>query len=434
MPDLSTDTVGIVGIVALLVLMGLRVPVGVSMMIVAVAGFAAITTPEASLARFGQDAFREASNFGLSVVPMFVLMGMFLANSGLGADVYQAMDRFARRLRGGLAVSTIAACSLFGAVNGSAVAGATTMSLVAVPEMERHGYDRGFAGALTAAGSTLGSLIPPSALLVLYGILTEFPIGDVLLAALLPGILVTVVLMVTAYLMVIRDPSIAPPVNAPPNITIGRALLLLWPVPVLFGISMGGLYGGLFTPSEAGAVGAFLALVYALATRRLTRAELSDAVSRSVRISAMVFLLVIAGKMFGYFLTVTRIPQDLARWVADLAVPAQLILVVVFVIYFVLGALMDESAILVIMTPLALPIVLALGYDGIWFGVLSIMMLLTGLITPPVGIITFVVSGVANIPIRIMYWRIMFFSAAVAVCVVAVICFPQIALYLPNRT
>lgn len=430
---MAPEIIGLLGILGLLVLLALRVPVALAMMIVAVLGFGATVSPSSALARFGQDAFRDGSAYALSVVPMFVLMGMFLANAGLGADLYRALGRFLWKVRGGLGIATIGASALFGAVNGSSVAAATTMSLVAVPPMRKAGYNPGFAGAVTAAGSTLGSLIPPSALLVLFGILTEFSIGDVLLAALIPGLLVTVLLLVTAYLIAVFRPSltgVTGKVAPPSDLTKVRALGLLWPIPLIFGVSMGGLYGGIFTPTEAGAAGAFLALVYGVVTRRLSLKSFFSAVGRTIRISAMVFLLIIAGKMFGYFLTASRIPQGASDWVSGLAVAPVVIIFGMFVLYFILGALMDEASILVILTPITLPIALSLGYDGVWFGVISIMMLLTGLITPPVGIVDFVVSGVAKVELSSIFRHIAPFVIAVVIGVILVIIFPELALFL----
>ncbi|MCW2714827.1 MAG: transporter large permease [Frankiales bacterium] len=426
---MTPELMGTVGILGMLLLLVLRVPVALALMAAALLGYGWIVNPDAALARFGQDAFREGANSALIIVPMFVLMGMVLANAGLGADVFRTLDRFMWRLRGGLAIATVGASAIFGAVNGSAIAGATTMSLVAVPEMRATGYQRGFSGGVTAAGSTLGMLIPPSSLLVLYGLITEVPIGDVLIAAVVPGLIVTVALMATAYALVRRNPELAPRIAQKPEISKRLALLQVWPVPVIFGISMGGLYAGYFAASEAGAVGAFLALAYGVLSRRLNWSTFAGALSRTVRISAMVFLLVISGKMFGYFLAVSHLPATLGKWAGDLDMAPIVILLLLFLIYFVLGALMDETAILVIMTPIALPIILALGYDPVWFGVVSIMMLLTGLIMPPVGVLVFVVAGVTKIPLTEIYRGIFPFAAAQSACVLLVFLVPSLATF-----
>jgi tripartite ATP-independent transporter DctM subunit len=331
-----------------------------------------------------------------------------------------------------MAVATIGASALFGAVSGSAVASTTTMSVVAVPEMRRLDYDPGLSAACAAVGGTLGILIPPSAILVLYGVLTEEPIGDVLIAGIVPGIMTALLLMVAAYLVVRRRPHLAPGRAERPPLGRLRAVASTWAVPVIFGISMGGLYLGWFTPTESGAVGAFLALVYGVVTRRLDWPSFLEAVSRTIRTSAMIFLLVIAGKMVGFFLSITGIPRQIGSWVAGLGLAPVLVITVIFAIYFIGGALMDEIALLVIMTPVTYPIAIELGYSGVWFGVLSIMMLLTGMLTPPVGLLTFVVSGITRIPLATVYRAVTPFWLTLIVAVLLVILVPSIVTALPD--
>jgi tripartite ATP-independent transporter DctM subunit len=430
---MSPEMTGLVGFLALLALLAIRVPVGIAMIAVSVVGYASILSPTAAFARLGSDAFTEASSYGLSVIPLFVFMGLLLAQAQLGKDLYSALDALLWRLRGGLAMATIGASAVFGSVSGSAVASASTMSVVAIPEMKRFRYDDGLAAACTAVGGTLGSLIPPSAVLVLYGILTEEPIGAILIGGFIPGVLTTVILMATAWVIVKRRPELAPDIDASvERARLVPALLKIWAVPAIFGLSMGGLYLGVFTPTESGAVGAILSLVYGLATRRLRWRTFWDAASQTVRVSAMIFLVVIAGKMFGFFLSVTRIPRGLGAWIADLDVAPFVIILIIFAIYFALGAMMDEIAILVIMTPMMYPIVIGLGYDGVWFGVVSIMMLLSGLVTPPVGLITFVVSGITGIPVGRVFRSVGPFLIVLSVAVIIVVLFPQVVLFLPE--
>ncbi len=429
---MSPELIGVFGFLFMLLLIALRVPVAIAMIGVAVAGYAYIVTPDAALARLGSDAFRGASMYSLSVIPFFILMGMLLSYANLGRDVYLSLDRFLWRLRGGLAVATIGASTAFASVSGSSVASASTMSRVAVPEMQRMGYDDGLSAASAAVGGTLGALIPPSALLVLYGVLTQEPIGAVLVAGFVPGVMTALLLMVTAYVLVKRKPSLAPTRDTKPELSFPQAIKLLWAVPVIFAISMGGLYLGVFTPTESGAAGAFLALVYAVVTRRLNRRGFTDAVSETIKVSAQIFLLMIAGQMFGFFLAVTRIPMWLGRTVTDLDVLPWMIVAIIFLIYFALGAIMDEIAILVIMTPMMYPVILDLGYDGIWFGVLTIMMLLTGLLTPPIGLVTFLVSGLTNISLGKVFRGLTPFWFTLVIAIALVIAFPAIATWLPT--
>jgi tripartite ATP-independent transporter DctM subunit len=429
---MATELVGVLAFAVLLLLIALRVPVAIAMIGVAVVGYAYIVSPDAALARFGTDAFRGASIYSLSVIPFFIFMGMLLSHAGLGRDVYRSLDRFLWRLRGGLSIATIGASTMFASVSGSSVAAASTMSRVAVPEMQRYRYDDGLSAASAAAGGTLGALIPPSALLVLYGVLTAEPIGQVLVAGFVPGVMTALLLMATAYLLVRYRPHLAPPRTVRPDLSIPRALKLMWAVPVIFAVSMGGLYAGVFTPTESGAAGALLALLYAVLTRRLAWRAFGAAVSETILVSAQIFLLMIAGQMFGFFLAVTRIPMSLGRTIGDLGLLPWMVVGIIFLIYFALGAVMDEIAILVIMTPIMYPIIIDLGYSGIWFGVLTIMMLLTGLLTPPVGLITFLVARLTNIPLGTVFRGLTPFWLALCLAILLVIAFPSLATWLPG--
>ncbi|NDL55578.1 TRAP transporter large permease [Phytoactinopolyspora mesophila] len=429
---MAFELVGLLGIAVMLLLIALRVPVAIAMIVVAVCGYSFIVTPDAALARLGADAFRGASMYSLSVIPFFIFMGMLLANAGLGRDAYLSLDRFLWRVKGGLAVATIGASTMFAAVSGSSVASASTMSRVAVPQMRRHGYDDGLSAASAAVGGTLGALIPPSALLVLYGVLTQEPIGQVLIAGFVPGVLTAMLLMTTAYLLVRRRPGLAPANTERPGVTVIGAIRRVWPVPVIFAISMGGLYFGFFTPTESGVAGAFLALMYGLLTRRLNRSALGASVNETITVTAQIFLLMIAGQMFGFFLAVTRIPMWLGQTVGEIDLTPWLIVGIIFLIYLALGAIMDEIAILVIMTPMMYPIIIDLGYDGVWFGVVTIMMLLTGLLTPPIGLITFVVSGLTGISLGKVFRGLVPFWLTLCVAIAVVIAFPALATWLPS--
>jgi tripartite ATP-independent transporter DctM subunit len=429
----TPELIGLLGFVALLVLLAVRVPVGIAMLAVSTGGYAYIVAPDAALARLGSDAFTGATTYSLSVIPLFVFMGLLLAQAQLGKDLYALLDAMLWRLRGGLAIGTIGASAIFGSVSGSAVASASTMSVVAIPEMRRYRYDDGLAAACTAVGGTLGALIPPSAVLVLYGILTEEPIGQILIGGIIPGVMTALILMATAWLVVWRRPHLAPEVTrnrdgASPLRLISR----VWAVPVIFGLSMGGLYFGVFTPTEAGAVGAALALLFGLVSRRLSWSAFWQATSQTALVSAVIFLVVIASQMYGFFLSVTRIPRNLGEFVQNLNIAPFLIIALIFAIYFVLGALMDEIAILVIMTPMMYPIVIELGYNGVWFGVVSIMMLLSGLLTPPVGLIVYVVSNISRIPVNRVFVAVTPFWLALIVAVALAVAFPGIVTVLPE--
>jgi tripartite ATP-independent transporter DctM subunit len=430
----APELVGLLALTGLVTLLALRLPVGLSMILVSALGQAALVGWPAALARLGLDTYGVAANATLSVIPLFVLMGLSLANAGLGTDLFRFAAALLGNVRGALAIATIGASALFAAVCGSAVATTLTMAVVAVPEMRRYRYDDRLAAGAAAVGGTLGILIPPSGILVLYGLLTQESIGSVLIAGILPGLLTAALLMLAANLVARLNPTWAPPAGPGGGEALRHlpGLRTIWVVPAVFGLSMGGLALGVFTPTEAGAVGAFLALLFGAATGRLGRAGFARAVAQAIRLSATLFLLLIGGTMFGYLLTVTRIPADLASFVAGLSLPPPLVVAVIFLIYFVMGALMEEIAILVIMTPIVYPLVTALGYDGVWFGVMSVMMLLTGLLTPPVGLLSFVTSSATGIPLGKVYRGVTPFWMTLIVANALVILFPDLALFLPH--
>jgi len=428
----APEAVGLIGILAMLALLALRVPVGIAMIAVSVVGYGYVVRPAAALARLGSDPFASVTSYAFSVIPLFILMGLFLANARLGTDLFELVNALLGRLRGGMAMATIGASALFSSVCGSSIATTSTMATVCVPEMRRYNYHEGLAAGAAAAGGTLGILIPPSAALVLYGILTEEAIGKLLIAGFLPGLMTAAILMTAAHFVARFKPHLAPVTKAEQRPPVWTAFKKTWAVPAIFGISIGGIYGGVFTPTEAGAIGAFLSLLFTVLTGRLSWSSFIGALLQTTRVTAVIFLIVVGGKMFGYFLTVTRIPIALTSYIAALEIAPVLVIFVLFALYFVMGALMDEIAILVIMTPIVYPLVIKLGYDGVWFGVLTIMMLLTGLLTPPVGLLSFIVSGITNVPLNKVYAGVTPFWIALIFAITLVILFPEIALILPR--
>lgn len=429
---MTPEAVGFVGFAAMLALLGLKVPVGIAMIAVSVVGYGYIVRPAAALSRLGSDPFTSVTSYAFSVIPLFILMGLFLTHAKLGSDLFSFVNALLGHLRGGMAMATIGAGALFSSVCGSSIATASTIATVTVPEMRKYSYDEGLAAGAAAAGGTLGILIPPSAALVLYGILTEEPIGKLLIAGFLPGVMTAGILMIAAYLVVRFKPHLAPVSQAAERPAIGPALRKTWSVPAIFGCSIGGIYGGIFTPTEAGAIGAFLSLIFTALTGRLTWPSFVAALHQTARITAVIFLIVVGGKMFGYFLTVSRIPLMITTSISSLNIAPFLVVFVLFALYFVMGALMDEIAILVIMTPIVYPLIIKLGYDGVWFGVLTIMMLLTGLLTPPVGLLSFIVSGLTGVPLNRVYAGVTPFWLALMFAIALVIIFPDIALFLPR--
>ena len=430
---MSPTAAGVAGMAALLALLFLRMPIGIAMALVGAAGIAVLNTPDAALHVLGSYPFSYAAVQALSVIPLFVLMGNFAAVSGMSADLFAAAYAWLGHRRGGLASATILACAGFAALSGSSVASAITMGRVTLPEMRRYGYDPRLATGVVAAGGTLGILIPPSTVLVIYGILTEQSIGKLFLAGFLPGLLLTALFIVTVVIVCAARPDFGPPGprTAMPErwAALGRSAAFF----VVLVMTIGGMYAGVFTVTEASAVGAGLTLAHAIWRRRLTRALLADALLQTVRTTAMVFLILIGAHIFSPFLAMSRIPVDLASALTGMALSPLVVLAVILVAYILLGMFLEGFAILVLTVPIVFPIMLALGYDPIWFGIFMVIVLEMGLISPPVGINVFVVKGVAeDVPMGKIFAGIMPFWAAMLVCVVLIIAFPQIALVLPN--
>ena len=430
---MSPELIGLIGIGILLVLFALRMLVGVSMLMVGFLGYCYLASPKAGLTKLGIDPFVTASNYSLSVVPLFILMGMILSYGGLGRDLYRAVDTWLGHLRGGMAMATIGACAGFAAVSGSTTATAATMATVALPEMKRYGYKDSLATACVAAGGTLGILIPPSIILILYGIITLEPIGKLLIAGILPGILQTILFMGTVYIQVRRNPDIAPLRTEAVFSEKLTSLKKVCPVLAIFILAVGGIYLGVFTPTEAGAVGAFGAFIFSLAAGHLNKESLVGALDQAARTTAMIFLIVIGATVFGQFLAVTKIPFELSAFVAGLGISRYLIMAIILFLFIVLGCFMEGIAILVLTMPIIHPLIIDLGFDGVWFGVVIIIMLNIGLVTPPVGLNVYITGGVAkDVPLQTIFRGVIPLWLAMIMCAALLVTFPQIATFLPN--
>ncbi len=429
---MTSIEIGILGIIFLLVLLVIRIPVGIAMTIVAILGNIMLTSTGPAMKKLGIDIISITQTYSFSVIPLFVLMGLFLSKANLGADLYEVINGIIGRIKGGMAIATIGAGAAFGAVCGSVVASVSTISAVAVPEMRRYKYDPGFAAGVSAVGSTLGVVIPPSTALVVYGALTEESIGQVLIGGFLPGIMTMILLMVTVYLVLLWKPKLAPAALTEKIPFPWQELKYVWAIPLIFLLSIGGIYGGFFTPTEAGAVGAFLSLIFSVVVGRLKWKNFIDAIIASVRITAMVFMVLIGGKLFGAFLTRSLIPMRLTDYIDDLHIAPFFIILIILAIYTIMGTFMDEMATLVIMTPIIYPIVMSLGYNGVWFGVMTIMMLLTGLLTPPVGVVSLVASSITKVPSAQVFAAQWPFWITLLIASVLVAAFPQIVLFLPG--
>lgn len=430
---MALSTIAVTGFVVLFVLMILRVPIGVAMGIVGVGGFSAVVNLNAGLNLLINAPYRMMSDYSLSVVPMFVLMGVFASASGLSKELFHAAQIWLGHMRGGLATATVAASGGFSAINGSSVACAATMTTVALPQMRAAGYNAGFSAGLIAAGGTLGALIPPSVFLLLYGIITEENITQLFLAAVIPGIIAMLFYAGVVQYVAWRNPDAMP--SGPRYGWRARfaALKDLWATIVLFGVVLLGMYGGFATMTETAGVGAVGALLIGVARRRLGLHDILRCLVDSLRITAAIFTIAVGATLFGYFLTVTQVTQNLTYFLTDLPMSPWVVLAMVLGVYLILGALMDELAIILLTVPIVYPAMLALGFDPIWFGIVLISTISIGLISPPVGMNVFVINSIAkDVPLFSIYRGVLPFVAADILRVFVFCLFPALVTWLPS--
>lgn len=425
--------IGLAGILLMLLFMLLRMNIGFAMGIVGFAGFAILTSFGAGISMIGMVAYKTGTSYTLIVIPLFILMGLFSSSAGIGYDLYQAVYRWIGFLPGGLAMATVVACAGFAAISGSSLATAAIMGMVALPEMKRFNYDSAFATGCVAAGGTLGILIPPSTIMIIYGILTEQPIGTLFIAGILPGILLTSLFLLTIFLLTKKNPLLAPAGLSFPWKVKFAALKDTGAVMFLFILVIGGLYTGWFSPTEAAGVGAFGALVIAAVKRRLNRRNLFSVLQETALTTAMVFTILIGANILGFFMTVSQIPESLSGLIVSMELNRYAVISVISVVYVILGCLMEGMAIMVLTLPVVFPLIIKLGFDPIWFGVIVTLFIEMGLITPPVGVNVFVISGIApEVPMYTIFRGIVPFFAAMVICLIILIIFPQIALFLPQ--
>ena len=425
--------IALLGLLVLLVLLLIRVPVGLAMLAVGAAGIALIR-PGAVLPVVAGEVFAVASRYSLTIIPLFMLMGGLAVASGMSRDLYQAAHAWLGGVRGSLASASIVACAGFSALSGSSLAAALTMGRVSLPEMRRFNYDDALATGAIAAGGTLGILIPPSAGLVIYGILTEESIGRLFIAGVMPGVLLTLLFVLAVWIVVRRDPSKAPRRAASVSWrerweATRRAV---WVVGIIV-FTIGGIYAGVFSAIEAAGVGALLALIAALARRALTREAVREVVGVTLQASGTAFLILIGAFTFKVFLGFTEVAFLASEWVADLGLAGTQVVLIVLAMFIVLGTFFDGLAMLVLAVPLVQPVLESLGVDMIWFGVLIVITIEMGLISPPVGLNIFVVKGVApEVPVHTMFRGIAPFWLAMLVALVLIVLTPTLATFLPN--
>jgi len=428
---MSLTLIGIAGIIILLAtLFFLGMPVGFAMAVVGFCGFSYVVSWQAGLSMLSMDLWTTFSKYGLTVIPLFIFMGQVAFYSGVNEKLYNAAHKWIGQIRGGIAMATVMACAGFAAICGSNAATAATMTTVALPEMKKFKYNAILSTGAIASGSTLGVVIPPSVVLIVIGLYTGQSIAKLFYGGIGAGISLAFLMMLTVYIICLIHPGWGP---VGPRTTFGekiRALPGALEMLILFLLVMVGLYMGFFTPAEAGAAGSFFAVIISLVERRLSWKGFVASVVDTLRISCMVIVIVAGAVIFGRFLAVTRIPFDIADWVAGLAVPDTVIMAIIFLIYIIGGAIMDALALLLITLPIFFPVAMRMGYDPIWFGVTITVITTMGAVTPPVGVTAYVVGGMAkDIPLGDVFKGVAYFLPAYIVCVALLMLFPSIVTF-----
>jgi len=427
-------TVGLLGGTLLLVLLLMGMPIAFMMMFVGFLGIWYLTSMSAALPIVAQTLYGVTSHYPYTIIPLFIVMGSFAGAAGITRELYVTFDKWFRRLPGGLGVATIAACAGFAAVSGSSVAATAAMGNVALPEMRRFGYAPRLATGVVVAGGTLSFLIPPSLGFVVYGMLTEQSIGKLLIAGIFPGLLLSV-----AYSAVVIGWSMLNPALAPVSLEKVPfrekivSLKGIWETGLVFFIVMGGIYLGFINPTEAGAVGAFALFIIVLFKGRMTWTSTTACLLEATRITVMVLFLVAGATVFSYFLALSTIPTTVSAWIAGLEVSRYVVLALIGGIYFVLGCFLDAVSMMVLTLPVIFPVIVALHFHPIWFGVVAVLMMEAGLITPPVGLNVYTLAGIAtDVPMVEIFKGAAAFLIPILVLAVIMTIFPQIALYLPS--
>ena len=431
---MSSEIVAIVGFVCLFALMLLRVPVGMAMGLVGITGFGCLTGFGPAMKLVSQTTMRTVTDYSFGVIPMFLLMGAFVSVSGISRELFRAANTFVGHWRGGLGIATIAACGAFAAISGSSVATAATFSAVAYPEMRRFNYPQSFSTGVIAVGGTLGAMLPPSTVLVVYGLITQQDIGKLFIAGIIPGGLAIVMHMITIAIIGRVRPGFLPAGSRSSWGERIRAIGDVWSPLLLFLFVIGGLYGGLFIPTEAGAVGAVGAFAIGVLRGKLSGASILQALLQATRTAAAVFTVLIGALLFGYFLTITQTPQHVTGFLTGLGVGPYGVLALILLMYLALGCLMDAMAMIILTVPIVFPVVTALGFDPIWFGVVIVMTVELGLIHPPVGMNVFVIKSVIkDVNMSTIFVGVLPFVVTDIIRLVILVAFPAIATWLPLR-
>jgi tripartite ATP-independent transporter DctM subunit len=430
---MTPEMIGIIGLVILFALLFIGIPVGVSLGLVAIAGLWVLLGDTATLLKMAITPFRMVESYDLSVLPLFLLMADVCAATGVSRDLYDLAAKWVGRLPGGIAMASIGACAIFAAISSSAVACAATIGSIAIPEMRRFNYDDSLATGTVAAGGTIGILIPPSFMFVLYGILTETSIGKLFMAGFIPGVLQAIFYFIAIYIVCKRNPSIGP---RGPATTLKEKIMAFGSCGEVIGLILLVLVGitvGWFTPTEAGSIGAGGAILITLIRRRLTWQNFIQACMSSMKTTGMVFLILVGAYLFTYFITVTNIPMALSNMITGMGVSPMAVVWIIIGTYIFLGTAMEEASMMLLTIPIFTPIIMNLGFDKIWFGVLVVRMMQVAMISPPVGITLFVIKGIAkDVPMGTIYKGVIPFIIADVIHVTLVVFIPGLSMFLPS--
>jgi tripartite ATP-independent transporter DctM subunit len=422
-----------IGLLAMLILAFARVPLAIAMGLVGFAGLWWMRGLNPALASVTSTVYEAGFEYTLSVVPLFILMGNFVTRAGMSRELYRAAFTLVGHFRGGLAMATVMACAGFGSVCGSSIATAATMTKVAYPSMKDHGYSGQLAAGAIAAGGTLGILIPPSTILVIYGLVTETSIGKLFAAGMIPGLLAVVMMCLTISFLTWRDPSSGPAAERSSWAERMDAMKDVWAVAVLFVIVMGGIYGGVFTTTEGAGIGAFGAFIIALLRQSLNWSVTLDILIESARTTGMLFMILVGALVFANFVNFTTLPTDLKNLVSTHNISPVAVMIAICAIYVVLGAAMEELSMVLLTLPVFFPLVVSLGFDPVWFGIIIVLVVMIGLISPPVGMNMFVVRNMLpELSTATIFKGVLPFVYTLVAVLALMVAFPQIALFLPQ--
>src|SRR5271157_1624493 len=429
---MSIAFISLIIIVLLFALFLLGLGIGISMAVAGFIGFAWIVNLNAALSLVANDTYSIFSSYGFTVIPLFVLMGQVGVGAGMAKSLYDSAYKFIGHVSGGLAIGTVMAGTAFKAICGSTTATTATFATIAVPEMDRYGYDKRLSTGIVATIGTLGSVFPPSVVLVIYGLLTETSIGRLFLAGMVPGLMIAFSFVITLFGWCKINPKLGPRGERSSWTARFKSLLpVLWVVGI-FLLVVGGLMMGFFTPTEAGSVGTAAVLVLAVVKRDITFARFVASVKDSLVIACMVFMLLAGATILGHFFAVTKMPVIAGEWLTHLPVHRTVIMIIIILIYLIGGSFIEDLAFLILVTPIFLPIVLKLGYDPVWFGIVVSVTCMIGIIIPPMAVNVFVVSGITKVPISTIYKGCYPYITGMSICLLIIVFFPEIALWLPR--